>query len=292
MWPLSHLPLCLHRLLGRLTGFVVRNVAGYRRETVKRNLEMCFPDKDAEFIEKTDRRYYRHLGTIIAEAVWFGSSGNRKKLSRSAIAEVRNAALPNRYYDEGRSVMVLGAHCGNFEIIGGLPVYAAASEELKCPENGISVIYRRLSSPVWEKFLKLNRTAPILDKENYDGMVETANALRYVISHKDDRKMFIFITDQYPYGSPGLDVDFMGLPAKSMKGGAAIARKLHLPVVYLGMSRRQDDKGYTIEFKPLCDDASQMELSEIMQKYYNLLEEDIRRQPWNYLWSHKRWKNL
>ena len=34
----------------------------------------------------------------------------------------------------------------------------------------------------------------------------------------------------------------------------------------------------------------QQQVQAIMEKYYTLLEEDINAQPWNYLWSHKRWK--
>ena len=29
-----------------------------------------------------------------------------------------------------------------------------------------------------------------------------------------------------------------------------------------------------------------------MERYYALLQKDIEAQPSNYLWSHKRWKNL
>ena len=39
-------------------------------------------------------------------------------------------------------------------------------------------------------------------------------------------------------------------------------------------------------------DASQMTPGEGMDRDYSLLQKDIEAQPWNYLWSHKRWKNL
>ena len=44
------------------------------------------------------------------------------------------------------------------------------------------------------------------------------------------------------------------------------------------------------EIKTICDDASKMEIQEIMNEFYRLLEEDIRYEPGEYLWSHKRWK--
>ncbi len=29
-----------------------------------------------------------------------------------------------------------------------------------------------------------------------------------------------------------------------------------------------------------------------MDEYYDLLEQDIRKDPGNYLWSHRRWKKI
>ena len=48
--------------------------------------------------------------------------------------------------------------------------------------------------------------------------------------------------------------------------------------------------GYTITFNPICEDASRTTPEEIMNKFYALLEKDVEAQPWNYLWTHKRWK--
>ena len=31
---------------------------------------------------------------------------------------------------------------------------------------------------------------------------------------------------------------------------------------------------------------------EITRRYYDLLEKDIKETPHNWLWSHKRWKNI
>ena len=46
------------------------------------------------------------------------------------------------------------------------------------------------------------------------------------------------------------------------------------------------------ELKTICDDASKMEVQAIMDEFYRLLEADIRKDPGNYLWSHRRWKQV
>jgi lauroyl/myristoyl acyltransferase len=28
----------------------------------------------------------------------------------------------------------------------------------------------------------------------------------------------------------------------------------------------------------------------VMNEYYKLLQRELEEEPWNYLWSHKRWK--
>ena len=33
-----------------------------------------------------------------------------------------------------------------------------------------------------------------------------------------------------------------------------------------------------------------VQMLELIRKYYDLLEEEIRETPSNWLWSHKRWK--
>ena len=43
-------------------------------------------------------------------------------------------------------------------------------------------------------------------------------------------------------------------------------------------------------YKWYGDDSLLKEYYPLMRKYLDLLEEDIREMPYNWLWSHKRWK--
>ena len=102
----------------------------------------------------------------------------------------------------------------------------------------------------------------------------------------------MFDTDQRPYANAKavMDVEFMGQPAQTMYAGAGVAHKYGLAVSYLSMTRKPSGKGYLCELKTICDDASKMEVQQIMDEFYRLLEADIRKDPGEYLWSHKRWK--
>ena len=73
--------------------------------------------------------------------------------------------------------------------------------------------------------------------------------------------------------------------------GRALARKLGMAVEYMSFEQGSPGK-YKARFETICTDPAEMTPEEIMSKYYSLLARDIKAQPSNYLWSHKRWKNL
>ena len=74
-----------------------------------------------------------------------------------------------------------------------------------------------------------------------------------------------------------------------MDGAAKLAVRLGLSVAYLRFLPAEEGK-WTMTLVPVCEDASASTPEEIMKKYYQLLQQDLEAVPWNYLWTHKRWK--
>lgn len=57
------------------------------------------------------------------------------------------------------------------------------------------------------------------------------------------------------------------------------------------MKMKRVERGhYEMTMIPICMNASEHAPEEILRKYYDLLEEEIKETPANWLWSHKRWK--
>ena len=287
--PLAILPLGFHRAAGRFVGWLAGSVIGYRKDVVITNLSRSFPDKSYEEIKDICKKFYRHFGNIVAEAMWYGG-GSIGRVRKSHIVEIENIDTINRAYEENGSVFVLMGHVGNWELIAGYVNYAYGTP-LSADENDLSVVYRKVSSRAWDEFMNGNRLCHIIDKKHYDGVVETFNIMRYIFNHKSDKKIYSFITDQYPYARTDKTpkITFLGRETYTMDGAAAIARKMKLPVLYMGMPQTAEG-GYKMRFKVITKDASSMDAADIMQRFYDLLEADLKEQPWNYLWTHKRWK--
>lgn len=288
----SLMPLRLHRAFGALAGWVMSNVVRYRKDVALKNVRNAFPDRSEEQIRAILKKFYRYLGTIYCEAIWFGSCRkNPRRLAGSNICELSGQELLNGCFKQGRSVLVLLSHTGNFELFSGIMTYLKG-EPLAVPENHLCASYKRLHNEFWNDFIYRNRLSGLQCPQEYDALVESSDILRYVYRHKDDRFAFHFITDQYPYvESHNVEVEFFNLKTISMTGGLAMAAKFSMPVVYMRFSCRPKG-GYAMEYLPFCENAAKEDIKELTQKYYRMIEDDIRTQPWNYLWTHKRWKTL
>ena len=210
------------------------------------------------------------------------------KVNSKSIAEIINPELLNRLYDQRPSIMIMSSHSGNWEIMGGACNYSY-KEDFHFNDLDICSVYRQLSNQMMNEIMEDIRLAVISDRKAFTGYMESRNVLRYVFKNKDKKKIYLFTTDQRPYfsGSDHMKVAFMNRPCYAMSASAGVAKKFGMAVVYQRMLERKG--GYDIEYIPICEDASKMSVEEMVDKYYRLLEEDLRTQPYNYLWTHNRW---
>lgn len=283
-------PLGYHRWWGKRLAWVCQSLLRYRTDVVMTNLARCFPEKKYDELSSICRRFYVHFATVLTESIWFGACKGpkgRERLHKAHLVELRHQQEFLDLYKRCPQIMVMQAHSGNWEIFGGIAQYGYDGP-MDVDVSRMAVTYHRLSSPLWESVMAHNRPAPVLD-QGFDGYVDSEHILRFVLQHKGQRFLYNFVTDQYPYGEGSSEITFMGQPTKVMTAGARLASKLDMAVVYLRY-RCREEGGYTWEFVPITEHASRMEPLDIMKKYFQLLEEDLREQPWNYLWTHKRWK--
>lgn len=294
MGVIAPLPLRFHLAWARVFTFILRDVVHYRRDVVMINLSRSFPELKYKELKALYRKAYNHFGDIIAEAIWFGGckgAKGRRKLNESRIVDIVNPDVFNDLYDRSENVMVLMSHAGNWELIGGWHSYNHNPDvPLKSDFSEIGVVYKRLKSKVWDRVMRDNRCNSIRDTGFY-GYKESSEILRFAVTHRRQKFVYIFLTDQYPYKGAGKhDVGlFMNQPTLAMTGGAALASKFGMSVCYLRWNWLERGK-YSVEVVPLFDDASAHTPEEIMETYYRELEKDIKAQPWNYLWTHRRWK--
>ena len=290
MSALARLPLGFHYFWGDVVSWLLRCVVRYRTDVVWMNISRAFPNKKYKELKAIYMAFYRHLGEIFAEAIWFGGS-SYERLNKAGIVTVKNPEVRAKMYEDSPSVTVMCTHCGNWEILGGFYGYMTR-DGFECPfdETALTVVYKRLSSDLSDMIFAMNRINA-LETYSPDAIIESHNILRFCITNKDRKKIYGYPADQSPYKKMGRhDMGiFLNQHTYAMTGSLGVACKLSHAVVYLKMKHLGRGK-YEWEFIPICQNASEHTPDELMRKYYDLLEMEINETPHNWLWSHNRWK--
>ncbi|MBQ3660159.1 MAG: lysophospholipid acyltransferase family protein [Bacteroidales bacterium] len=286
LYLLSLLPLRVHYFFSDIIRFLLQRVLKYRRKVIDINLKAALPEADAAARAKIAADYYEYLADVICEMVWSMTRSGRH-IARKGFYRVdpEGEKVMNEAYRTSPSVMVLLAHTGNWELASDVPYYM---QDPAFSSDDMTVAYQTLHSKLSEQlFLILRRVR--LPKEG--GLVPSHKVLRYMLQNRGRRRMYFFISDQYPYGGVSKTTKFLGLDTEWAFGGESVARKLHLPVLYVYLDRVRRGE-YVIKISQICSDASLCREGEITQAYSALLEKDILSRNENWLWSHRRWKNI
>ncbi len=83
---------------------------------------------------------------------------------------------------------------------------------------------------------------------------------------------------------------FMNQDAAIFLAPERLAKEFNLAVVYLDLQKMGRGK-YNISYHLITDDPKSTDPYFITEEYVKQLETAINKNPSNWLWSHKRWKN-
>ena len=271
--PLSYLPLSILYYLSNLIFFVVFHVLGYRKSVVYKNLVNSFPTKTTEEIKKIQKAFFIHLCDVIVESIKLFSISRKETKERFKIV---NTELLSKYYQQGKSVILVGGHFNNWEIAG-------MSFDMYSPHQAIG-IYSPLSNKFFNEKLYQSRTkygVEIITK----GLVP-----RSFISNKNKLTMTIFGADQSPtYSNQVHWMQFLNQETAVHIGTEKFAMKYNYPVIFIKINKVK--RGYYEGvLEVLNENPGNSKIGEITESHTRCLERTIIENPSYWLWSHDRWK--
>lgn len=253
------------------------HVVRYRRSVVKKNLQMAFPEKSEEERKAIEKKYYHHLCDYFVELTKALTVPIDELISDKRM-DIVNPDLVNDYIAQGRQVFIYSGHVGNWEWFTTFPKYFYESE--------IHAFY---------KIQKTSWTNDVITASRSRGgiiPVDSKRGFRHVVECVRNKKkaVTLIIGDQTPKADVQQEwVDFMGINTAFICGPTVIAQKTNQVLVYpsyIGYERGH----YKVKLELVSDKAKDEEQHELVKRFAELLEKDIRRYPELWLWSHRRWK--
>jgi len=272
------LPFKVLYLLSDIICFIIYYVVRYRRKIVRDNLVNSFPEKSLAEIIVIEKKFYSSFCDYMVETV---------KLMRMSPERIKKHMrfegvdeLEQMLSGEGKSSMVYIGHLFNWEFITSLPLH------FKNPDVKFGQIYHPLASKAMDDlFLEL--------RGQYGSeSIAMKNTLRRILELSNQKKPFVIgaIADQVPtWESIKHWLTFFHRDTPVFTGSEKIARRIGSSAYYLAL--RREKRGYYVAtFHLICEDASLLEENEVTNRYFTLLEENIKEEPYLWLWTHKRWK--
>jgi KDO2-lipid IV(A) lauroyltransferase len=272
---LSFLPWRVLYALSDILSFVAFRVIRYRVEVVKDNVRRAFPQLSEAEIKQLSKQFYRNLSDILVETLKLFRMKEADILDR---VHIENIKLLHDALQMQRPVVILTTHQGNWE-------WLQHAVQLQLPETPVYFVYQQLSNAFFDRLMLQLRS-----RFGAQG-IEMKQVFRKALAMSKQATVVALLADQSPRRDSSYEwVSFFGDRVAFFNGGAKLAAKLQSPVI-LGISYRQSRGRYRLVFSYLGQPPYEKEaVSVITQAYAQKLEESLRRQTHNWLWSHKRWK--
>lgn len=258
--------------IGRLIGYVAHAAGGTRRAIVRRNIELCFPELTPAERDTLAKAHFLALGMSLIEmglGRW-GSDKIHRKLGRLEGIEHLNSAL-----ESGKGIILLSAHFTTLEIMGRVLA-------LNCPP--FDAVYRKNRS---EFITEIQRTGR---ERSADDTIEKRDIKKMVRNLRKGRPIWYAPDQSYNRKGSGV-VEFFGVPSMHTTATSTLAR-LGKAVTLPFFPRRLADGSYVFRILPPLENFPGDDDLEDTRKYVSVLEEHVRSCPEQYLWIHRKFKNL
>jgi KDO2-lipid IV(A) lauroyltransferase len=123
-------------------------------------------------------------------------------------------------------------------------------------------------------------------------MVPMEGIFREAVKNRSEGRLFTiwFLADQRPPRNSKFWTRFLNHETAFFEGVEKLSRKLDLAVVFLDVQKVR--RGYyEVTLKKLFDNAGQTKENEVTLACIREMEDEIRKKPEFWLWSHKRFKH-
>jgi KDO2-lipid IV(A) lauroyltransferase len=268
----SALPLAVQARVGNAVGRLAFHLVGSRRRVALRNLELCFPELSPVAREQLAKEHFRWLGRSLLERglLWYASP----ERLRTIIHVEGDVHLAER---SERPVMWLTPHFMGLD-------FAGASVLLFQKRKGIS-IYQEQSNEVMNEALRRGRlrfgNAEIFARD------DAGRALVRAIRRGDG---FFNLPDMDFGIRDAAFVPFFGVPTATLLAPSRMARALNMIVQPVIAEILPGGQGYRVRYEAPWHDFPSDDAVADSARLNRWIEGEIRKNPAQYLWVHRRFK--
>jgi KDO2-lipid IV(A) lauroyltransferase len=267
---ISYLPYRIQMVFGRLLGRILLHISPKRRKIAETNLRLCFPDWTEQEQQEILKKHFESLGMCLFEfgiTWWWPDDRFRPYAQIEGLDNLHNALK------KSRGVILLAGHFTTLEVI---------SRVLKLHAD-FHPMYRKNNNPLIDHIITNGRI-------RHTGKAIPHDDLRNMIRSLRSNVPVLYIPDQNFGRKHSIFVPFFGIQTATVPATSRLAVMTNAPVVPIVQQRLPDNKGYRLVIHPALQNFPTENLEQDTIRLNQLFEKQVRDNPEDYLWVHRRFK--
>jgi len=272
LWTVHWLPLAWQAWLGRGLGALLWRTGRSRRRIALRNLALCFPEKSEAERTALAREHFAWLGRSLLERglLWYASPERLRRLIHVE-GEVQLAE------HSPRPVMWLVPHFLALDVAG------ATSQLFQ--SRWVVSIYQTQRNAAMDRAIRRGRL-----RFHQGEVFSRSESAKPILRAIKQGHAFFNLPDMDFGARDAAFVPFFGVPAATLLAPSRMARALNMVVQPVVAEMLPGGLGYRVRFLPPWADFPTDNAEADALRMNAWIETEIRRNPAQYLWVHKRFK--
>lgn len=267
---IAQLPYRAQLALGGILGRIMYHASPARRHIAAVNLRLCFPDLSEPARTDLLRRHFSSLGMSAVEIAmsWWMPD---KKLRR--LAHIEGLEHLEQAQKAGKGVILLSGHFTTLEI----------GAHLLAMQVLFHAMYREHKNPLFEAVMRRAR------ERRCEHAIPRGDVRALLNSLKKGLPVW-YAPDQNYGREHSIFAPFFGVPAATITSTSRLARLSGAAVVPFFQVRLPHGQGYRLTLYPALQNFPGDDIMQDTLRVNQIIEQQIRRAPEQYLWVHRRFK--
>ena len=239
------------------------------KNTINKNLNIF--SENISNLEKDliTKSMWENYGMTFIEYIFLKKYRNEK--NHVAIFGNKNLLIP---IEENKPVIFISGHFANFELM---------SMEITKRNINLATIYRPLNNFFLNPLMEYLRKKYICKNQIKKGISGVRDAIEYI---KKGYSVALMIDQRV---SEGENIFLFGKPALTTTLPAQLSIKYNLKIIPVSIERKMNEK-FEIIFDKEINPQNFKNKIELSQKLNDILENMIKKNPNQWIWTHDRWK--
>ena len=241
------------------------------KKIIEKNISIVFSKKDQNFKNKVMNKMWKSYGKILAEYMFIK---HYRKIDSEKFLEIKGQEILEKVKISNDPVIFVSGHFDNFELMA-----------MHIEKSGVDLatIYRPLNNNFLNPIMENIRKKYICRKQIKKGISGTKEILKHF---KSGASIALMIDQRVSQGTKSL---LFNKGAFTTTIPAQFVKKYNCKIVPIYIERKNNEN-FMLEIMEPMSFGNDQTIENITLELNRVLEKMIIRNPFQWIWSHNRWK--